>query len=97
MISKEKQGLSNLRNVSVVVNWHGSRWSPLNDDTIAQLLAWMHHCCDERVEFNCKGKVTFVGRLWESGKISSITNGIQTVEALMRSKAAFEDDSRNEE
>ncbi|KAI4936822.1 uncharacterized protein J4E92_001547 [Alternaria infectoria] len=95
-MSKGNAGLSNLRYVSVVVNCRGARWSPLNDDTIAQLLKWVHASCDESIEFRCKGEVTFTGRLWQSGNIPSITDGIQKVEALVRSKVAFEDDSKDE-
>jgi len=95
-VSKGNAGLSNVRHVSVVVNCRGAVFSPLIDDIIAWLLGRIHDSCDESIVFKCKGELTFTGRLWQSGNIPSITDGIQKVEALMRSKVAFEDDSKDE-
>ena len=96
MISKGCHGLSNLRYVNVVVNCRGAVFSPLIDDILARLLGRIHDSCDESIVFKCKFEVTFTGRLWQSGNISSITDGIQKVETLVRSKVAFEDDSKDE-
>jgi len=96
MISKGSHGLSNLRYVNVVINCRGVSWSPLNDDSITQLLGWIPDSCDESIVFKCKGEVTLTDRLWQSGNIPSITDGIQKVEALVRSKVVFEDASKDE-
>jgi len=95
-ISKGSHGLSNLRYVNVVINCRGVSWSPLNDDSITQLLGWIPDSCDESIVFKCKGEVTLTDRLWQSGNIPSITDGIQKVEALVRSKVVFEDASKDE-
>lgn len=95
MISKGSHGLSNLRYVNVVVNCRGAMFSPINDDTIARLLGRIHDSCDESIVFKCKGEFTFAGRLWQSDNTPSITDGIQKVEALVRSKVVFEEDSKD--